>query len=114
MDLNISEKIHGRVRLSASGKTIILTGEIDQLNPDIFLKPFFDKVLEQMGSEVHIDIRKLGYLNSASIRCLLSFLMDRRPGTKIVLYTNRKFLWQVNSIDVIQEIDKINITIKEE
>lgn len=114
MDLNIPEKIYDRVRLSASGKTVTLTGEIDQLNPGLFLKPFFDKVLEQMGSVVYIDIRNLKYLNSASIRCLVSFLIDRKPDTKVVLVVNRNFLWQMNSLDVIQEIDKINIAIKEE
>ena len=113
MALNIPEEIHGRVKISALDDTVTFRGEIDQLNPTSFLKPFFEKVKDQMGDYVNIDIKNLTYLNSSGIRALIHFLLERQPETKIIFIIDKDSFWQHNSLEVIREIDLVHITIQQ-
>ena len=45
MVLNIPKQTYNRAVISASGNIIFLEGDIDHSNPEVFIKPFFDKVL---------------------------------------------------------------------
>ena len=113
MALNIPEEIHGRVKISAIDDTVFLSGEIDQLNPASFLKPFFKKIEDQMDDHIILDIRNLIYLNSSGIRCIITFLIARQPETTVVFLRNKDVLWQHNSLEIIKEIDSPKISIQE-
>jgi len=113
MPIHISEQIINRSSLSGKGDTIYLKGEIDDVDPGVFLTPFFDLAKAQMDDVIRMDFTSLEFLNSSGIKCIVSFVMDKKPGSKIIFVTDRNKTWQKTSLEVIQSLDEDNISIEE-
>ncbi len=112
MALNIPEKKIGQSIISASGDTVVLKGEINDINPDIFLSPFFDKILKSMGSTLTIDVSDLDFINSSGIKSLVVFIM-KRPSSKIIIQSDTSKSWQKTSLKILQSLDEKNIQLIE-
>ena len=113
MVFNIPKQTHNRATISATGNTIILEGEIDHNDPEDFIKPFFDEVLSQIHELLIIDIKNLEFINSSGIKCLLDFLKAKPRNTRIIIKTDSRKTWQLKSMEVIQSLDKENISLEE-
>jgi hypothetical protein len=113
MPIHIPERIINKSTLSGKGETIYLKGEIDDVDPGVFLTPFFDLAKDQMDSVIRIDFTGLEFLNSSGIKCIVSFVMDKKPGANIIFVTDRDKTWQKTSLEVIQSLDEDNISIEE-
>lgn len=111
MAFDIPKQTHNRAGLSATGNTIVLEGEIDHNDPEVFIKPFFNKVLSQMHELLIIDIKNLEFINSSGIKCLLDFLKARPRNTRIIIKIDREKTWQQRSMELIQSLDKENISL---
>jgi len=111
--MNIEERISGSAKLSASGDTAIFTGEIDMRSPSDFLSPFFDEIAVQMGELVRLDFTPLEYLNSSGIKCIVSFVLSKAEGSRIIFVVDNNKSWQKTSFEVIQSLDEGNIIIEE-
>ena len=112
MVFNIPKKTHNRATVSAAGNTVVLEGDIDHNDPEVFINPFFKKVLSQKFKFIIIDIKNLEFLNSAGIKCLLDFLKAKPPNSKVLIKTDMKKTWQRKSMVVIQSIDEDNISLE--
>lgn len=113
MIFNIPKQTHNRATISASGNTIVLEGDIDHNDPEIFIKPFFEKVLLQKFKLLIIDMGNLEYLNSSGIKCLLDFIKAKSPNSKVIIKTDFKKTWQKKSMAVVQSLDEDNISLEE-
>lgn len=113
MPIHIPEKIISKSSLSGKGNTIYMKGEIDDVDPGVFLTPFFDLAKDQMDDIIRIDFTGLEFLNSSGIKCIVSFVMDKKPGSKIIFVTDPGKTWQKTSLEVIQSLDEDNISIEE-
>lgn len=113
MAIDIPEEIHGSATISATNDTAVLKGEIDDAEPGIFLTPFFNKIKTQMGNRVKLDFSLLEFLNSSGIKCIVSFVMGKHPGTQVIFVTDPGKTWQKTSLEVIQSLDEDNIFIEE-
>ena len=113
MALDIPEQKVQRAIFFAQGDCVVLQGEIDQNDPDVFLDPFFKKVCEQMGESITLDITRLNFLNSAAISCLLEFIMNRKPRTRVTIKVDKSKGWQRYSINVVQALDADNIILED-
>ena len=113
MPIHIPEKIINKTTLSGKGDTIYLKGEIDDVDPGVILTPFFDLAKDQMDDIIRIDFTGLEFLNSSGIKCIVSFVMDKKPGSKITFITDQGKTWQKTSLEVIQSLDEDNISIEE-
>lgn len=113
MPIHIPEQTVNKSTLYGKGDTIFLKGEIDDAEPGIFLTPFFDLAKDQMDQTIRIDFRGLEFLNSSGIKCIVSFVMDKKPGSKIIFITDSGKTWQKTSLEVIQSLDEENIFIEE-
>jgi hypothetical protein len=100
----------GKVTLSAENDTIMIAGEIDQVNPGEFMETFFATVNEQSASEgqkvVKIDLSELQFLNSSGIRELLKWIisfikLDQDKSNKIVFLYNPAISWQPISVPML-------------
>jgi len=111
MVFNIPKQTYNRATISAKDNTVILEGDIDQNQPEDFLKPFFNQISSREYESLTIDISNLEFLNSAGIKCLLDFLSSRIPQSKVTIKTDQKKTWQRNSMTVIQSIDEKNISL---
>ena len=112
MAIKITEETHDRVTLSAADDTAILKGEIDVAKPGNILNPFFDKIKDQMDEQVRLDFTNLDFLNSSGIKCIVSFVMGKKPGSKVVFVVDSNKTWQETSLEVIQSLDEDNISIE--
>ena len=112
MAFNIKKEKHNEVLIYAKKNIVFIEGEIDQTDPDLFLRPFFQKIIHQMEDLIYIDIRKLEYLNSAGIKCFLDFIMKRKPDSKLIIKINKLKDWQISAIDVIKSLDEKHIKLK--
>ncbi len=112
MPVNIPEETHKNAVLFASGDTAVISGEIDDADPGLFLTPFFDKIKNQMDDVIRLDFTRLDFLNSSGIKCIVSFVMDKNPGTRVVFVTAPDKTWQKTSLEVIQSLDEDNISIE--
>ncbi|MBN2531752.1 MAG: hypothetical protein JXB88_02610 [Spirochaetales bacterium] len=113
MVFNIPKQTYNRAIISAKGDTIILEGDIDHNDPEVFIKPFFEKVLSQMHEVLIIDIRNLEFLNSAGIKCLLDFLKAKPTDTRVLIKSDKKKTWQQKSMAVIKSLDEENISLED-
>ncbi len=113
MPINIPEQTINKSTLSGKGDTIYLKGEIDDVDPGIILTPFFDRAKDEMDEIIRIDFTGLEFLNSSGIKCIVSFVMDKKPGSRITFVTDRGKTWQKTSLEVIQSLDEENISIEE-
>lgn len=113
MAINIPEQKYDNATISGSGDTLYLKGEIDDLDPGQFLTDFFETAKEQMDHLVKIDFTELEFLNSSGIKCIVTFVMDKNPDSKIVFITDNTKTWQKTSLEVIQSLDEENILIEE-
>ena len=113
MPIHIPEQIINKSILTGKGDTIYLKGEIDDADPVVLLAPFFDLAKDQMDDVIRIDFTGLEFLNSSGIKCIVSFVMDKKPGSKIIFVTDRGKTWQKTSLEVIQSLDEDNISIEE-
>ncbi|MBN2533320.1 MAG: hypothetical protein JXB88_10530 [Spirochaetales bacterium] len=113
MVFNIPKQTHNRAAISATGNIIILEGDIDHNDPEVFIKPFLEKILSNIPELLIIDIRNLEFLNSSGIKCLLDFLKAKPPHYKVIVRTDKKKTWQHKSMTVIQSLDKDNIYLED-
>jgi hypothetical protein len=113
MIFKIPKQTHNRATISAEGNTVILEGDIDHNDPEIFIRPFFNKVLSNIRELVIIDMRNLEFLNSSGIKCLLDFIKSKPQGAKVIIKTDKKKTWQRKSMTVLQSLDKDNITLED-
>ncbi len=113
MTIQIPEQIHGNATISGSGDTLFLQGEIDDLEPGLFLTGFFEQAKADMDQIIKIDFTQLEFLNSSGIKCIVTFVMDKNPDAKIVFITDISKTWQKTSLEVIQSLDEDNIMIED-
>ena len=113
MALSIPQETYEKVTLSADNDTAIFEGKIDSANPDVFLTPFFDKIMEQMGEQVKFDVTRLFFLNSSGIKCIVRFIVNKNPDAKVIFITDKEKTWQRTSLSIIQTLDKKNISIED-
>ncbi|MBU2453428.1 MAG: hypothetical protein KJ668_08955, partial [Proteobacteria bacterium] len=59
MPLHIPEQIHAKSIIFGKGDTLFLKGEIDDIDPGVFLTQFFDLAKEQMDQVIKIDFKNL-------------------------------------------------------
>lgn len=114
MSINIPEQIHDKAIISGDGDTIFLRGEIDDFDPGHFLTDFFETAKRQMDKVIKIDFTQLEFLNSSGIKCIVTFVMDKNPDSKIVFITDSSKTWQRTSLEVIQSLDEDNISIDDQ
>lgn len=93
------------MEIFAKGDTVTIKGEINHENPEIFLTPFFNKVLIQMDGNIVIDLRYLEYLNSSGIKPIIGFLMSRNPDWHVKIKSDPKSTWQRTSLKVLASLD---------
>lgn len=113
MPIKIDEQIHNKSIISGKGDTLYLKGEIDDVDPGVFLTEFFELAKSQMDQVIKIDFTELDFLNSSGIKCIVTFVMDKNPNSKIVFITDSTKTWQKTSLEVIQSLDEENISIEE-
>ena len=111
MPIDIPEQINDRAIISGTGDTLFLKGEIDHVDPGVFLRQFFETAKAQMDQSIRIDVSNLEFLNSSGIKCIVAFVMDKKPGSKIIFITDNGKTWQQTSLEVIQSLDEDNISI---
>ena len=95
MPIDIPEQKYNKSCISGQGNTLFLKGEIDDVDPAGFLTPFFTTAKQQMDQVVQLDFRDLEFLNSSGIKCIVSFVMDKKPGASIVFITDSSKTWTV-------------------
>ena len=113
MAIDIPEEKHNNAAISGIGDTLYLKGEIDDLDPGSFLTGFFEAAKQQMDTVVKIDFTGLEFLNSSGIKCIVTFVMDKKPDSKIIFITDNSKTWQKTSLEVIQSLDEDHILIEE-
>jgi anti-anti-sigma factor len=111
MKFNIPKQTFDRATISVTGNTIVLEGDIDHNNPEIFLRPFFKKAANQLRESLVLDITNLEFLNSSGIKCMLDFLKSRAPDSKVIIKTDKRKTWQRNSMSVVKSLDEKNISL---
>ena len=112
MDLQISKQTYGNAAVSANGNTVYLQGEIDARDTEKFLTPFFKKINEAVDGDLHIDLKSLDFINSAGIKCLISFILNRKKGIKVTFLVDQNKTWQQDALEIIKSLDENNIYFK--
>ncbi len=112
MAINISEETYGKVVLSAENDIAFLKGEIDTADPGEYLTPFFNKIIEQMDGTVKVNFTQLNFLNSSGIKCIVSFVMNKKSDDQVVFLTDKGKTWQKTSLAIIKSLDDEHVTIE--
>ena len=113
MSINIPKEINFKSEISASRDTAYFSGEIDTVDSNKFLTPFFKKIINQMGESVTLDFSKLEFINSPGLKCIVSFILERNPSSIVTFIVDKTKNWQRKSLEVIQSLDEDKILITE-
>lgn len=85
-------------------------GEIDMLDPESLLLPFFEKIhhkIFELGlKEVHLNFENLNFLNSSGIKVLIKWiqlvlLLPDEKKYEFKIYASSKIPWQINSLKLL-------------
>ncbi|HBD95503.1 MAG: hypothetical protein A2015_08025 [Spirochaetes bacterium GWF1_31_7] len=102
-----------------SADTLKIIGTIDSSTPGEFLSPFFKSLHEQIVSsnvkKINIDITGLSYINSSSIKELVSWIIMQKslPDDQEYMMNficNSEYLWQDSSITTVSFLNPSKIT----
>ncbi|MBN2444423.1 MAG: hypothetical protein JXJ04_23875, partial [Spirochaetales bacterium] len=111
MEFSIPKQTFNGATISAHGNRVVIEGDIDQDNPALYLQSFFNTVISHLHDLFILDITNLEYINSAGIKCIIGFLKEREPGSKVVIKSDKKKTWQRHSINILKSLDEKNISI---
>jgi len=103
--MNISIIKYKDVELSAIDNIVTIKGEINQESPEVFLTPFFGNVIAQMENTVILNLKELQFLNSSGIKSIITFLIKRKPGSKVIIKSDTASTWQRTSLKVLANLD---------
>lgn len=96
-----------------------ITGTIDSSSPGEFLAPFFkslhDEIVKEGLEKINVDITGLSYLNSSSIKELVTWIIMQKSLPEDREYTinficNSEYLWQESSISTVSFLNPLKIT----
>gem|GEM_PF-6446114 len=80
MSMNIPPINENNFTLETKEDTVLITGSIMVKNPEMLIKPFFDKVSEcviKNGTKlITLDLTKLNFLNSNCIKTLAHWILS--------------------------------------
>ncbi|MBN2443375.1 MAG: hypothetical protein JXJ04_18585 [Spirochaetales bacterium] len=93
------------IEVSADDHIIVMKGEVNQEKPELFLTPFFKKVIAEMDRDIILDLTQLEFLNSSGIKPIIGFLIMRDPGYRVKIKTSPTTTWQRTSLKVLAELD---------
>ena len=109
MSLEIPEEKHGNTIYSAHGDTVNISGEIYDLDPAEFLKPFLKKIIKNMDKKIIFNFTELEFINSSTIGCFIYFISERKKNSKVIFQFDNKKPWLQKSFEVLQSFDEKNI-----
>lgn len=93
--------------------TIYFKGEFDLLDNQNFLDPIFKRVIDEMPDKIIFDLTETTFMNSRVINSFVSFFLNRKIGSKVILRVNKLTPWQKTSVKILAKLDPANITIEE-
>lgn len=93
--------------------TVYFNGEFDLLDNQNFLDPLLKRIVEEMEKEIVFDLTDTTFMNSRVINSFVSFFLNRKSGTKVVLKVNKLTPWQKTSVKILAKLDPANIIIEE-
>jgi hypothetical protein len=103
-----------KIIISCVGDMVIFYGTIEHENVQALLRPFFEKLLTQMGDEITLDLQNLSFINSSGIQALFKFLTQRKPNSQVTFLIDKiKHAWQLKSLETFRQFDKEHIIIKD-
>ena len=109
--MNIDEIKKDNTVIFAKDDKVVLKGEIDQAKPGEFLNPFFENVISQMNDSVILDVQELEFMNSSGLKAIITFVMNRKKDSKLIIKVDMDKTWQKTSLKVVASLDS-NIIIE--
>lgn len=110
MSLNSKQVEYLSAEFVVSGDTIKITGMIDSASPGDFLRPFLselhDDIVKNKLKKVNVDITGLSYLNSSSIKEIVTWIimqksMPEEKAYDINFLCNSEYMWQESSVSTV-------------
>lgn len=98
---------------------VAVTGTIDSASPSDFLRPFFQalhaEIVKERIKKIDFDITGLSYLNSSSIKEIVSWIilqksLPEEDSYSINFICNPEYLWQESSISTVSFLNPGQIT----
>jgi hypothetical protein len=118
----IGTVVEGKCIIKAMDRTLAFKGVLDVPHPGKYLDPFFKELhanaLENAVKMIIVDLRLLKYVNSSSIRSMVTWLLSIKSmpvGKAYTLYfvVVKKRSWQTVMIDTFRMLLPNNIKVKE-
>ncbi|MCK5242411.1 hypothetical protein KAR34_08160 [bacterium] len=108
--LDVGTIHQGNITLQARDETITLTGSIDMVSADEFLRSFFDttthNILKHKLKAVKVDVKNLTYINSSGIKELAAWILRLKELAdeqkfKIIFQCDLSLEWQERTFKVM-------------
>ncbi|MBN1409953.1 MAG: hypothetical protein JW969_03860 [Spirochaetales bacterium] len=112
---------NGRVILKAANNIVTISGDIDQMYPQEYLRGFIDKVhttaLQEKIKEIEVDLFNLNFLNSNGIKELLRWVLELKKQPKDKRYKinfiyDESNAWQVASLPILHHFEPEQVILK--
>jgi len=112
--MNINEIKTKKASVFAKNNVVYFKGDFDLLDNQNFLDPFFKEVIKQMSDKITFDLSETTFMNSRVINSFVSFFLNRKSGSKVILKVNKLTPWQKTSVKILAKLDPNKIIIEEE
>jgi hypothetical protein len=120
--LDVGTITQGNVILSAKDETIVLSGSIDMVRSDEFLKPFFETVthniLKHKLKAVKVNVKELMYINSSGIKEISAWILMQKDLAddqkfKIIFQCDLTKEWQERTFTVMVWLNQEAVVIEQ-
>lgn len=84
-------------------------GKSNERNPPEILKPWFDKLLGEVGSRgtIEMHFEAIEHFNSSTITALIRLIQScRKAGVKLAMVYDQSLKWQRLSFDALRVFEK--------
>ena len=109
MALNIAEVNTDKFLIKVEDDIVFFEGEIIEMHSEKYIKPFLNKVREQMDKEIIIDISKLDFINSTGLGCFVDFILDLKSGCRVNFRTDLNNPFQQKAWNIFKSLGEDNV-----
>jgi hypothetical protein len=96
------------VKVDAAGPLVSFKGVINDVDPQVFMDPLFDKLHQHMvgksNAQVVVDLTNLAFMNSCGIKAFIKWVTRQgktADAYKVILRHARQVTWQETSLRAV-------------